>query len=616
MKELLFRQVLHGVSKPARYSGGEYNSIVKDWDTAGVRMAFAFPDVYEIGMSHLGGRILYSCVNEHSHHLMERTYAPWPDMEKALRAQGLPLYTLESFRPLSDFEVVGFSLQYELSISNVLNMLDLGGITVLTAERGEAEPIIVAGGPVAFNPEPYTDFFDAFMIGDGEEQIIEFLDCIESCRGCSRRVTLKALAGLKGVYVPAFYHAEYYADGRLKAFSPTETGIPERVTKCLLYDLDAAHYPLKPILPYLEITHDRAVLEVMRGCYRGCRFCQAGMVYRPVRQRRLATLEVQAQAQLESSGYEEISLSSLSTLDYPQLEPLVRHLICNYGEQGVGVSLPSSRVDAFSVELANEVQKVRKTTLTLAPEAGSQRMRDVINKNLSVEQIHQATEAAFRSGWNSLKLYFMYGLPGEREEDLDGILQLLEEIRDIGRRHSRRTVELRASIAAFVPKAHTPFQWAIQERREQLEEKKRHMLARRMKNIKISFHDSPTSVLEGIFARGDRRLGAVIYCAWQKGCRFDGWTEHFRYELWEQAMAECGFDPTFYTSRGREEQELLPWDFIDSGVSKVFLWREWQCAAAERVSQDCREHCMACGLRQCFGHESCNKEAVRDEAAL
>lgn len=616
MKDILFRELLPRVSKPARYSGGEYNMMVKDWEQSGARMVFAFPDVYEIGMSHLGGRILYGAVNERSHHLMERAFAPWPDMEAALRERGLPLYALESFRPLKDFEVVGFSLQYELSISNVLNMLDLGGITVRAAERGEDEPIVVAGGPVAFNPEPFADFFDAFMIGDGEEQIIEFLDCIEACRGCGREATLLALAALEGVYVPAFYQAEYHDDGTLKAFYPTRAGVPAKVTRKLLRDLDAAYYPLKPIVPYLEIVHDRAVLEVMRGCYRGCRFCHAGMVYRPVRRRRLETLRAQAAAQLESSGYEEVSLSSLSTLDHPRIEELIKGLVCDYGDQGIGVSLPSSRVDALNVELTNEVQKVRKTTLTLAPEAGSQRMRDIINKDLTTEQIHQAAEAAFRSGWNSLKLYFMFGLPYETEADLEAIVQLLEELRDIGRRHSRRPVELRASVAGFVPKAHTPFQWEAQNSREQLEEKKKIMLSRRLKNIRISFHDSPTSVLEGIIARGDRRLGQAIYRAWQLGCKFDGWSEYFRYDHWQQALAECGLDPAFYNQRVCGEDELLPWDFIETGVTKEFLLREKQRAAAAVLSPNCRDSCMACGMKQCFGDAVCAKEGADDEAAL
>ncbi|MDO4540589.1 MAG: TIGR03960 family B12-binding radical SAM protein [Syntrophomonadaceae bacterium] len=615
MKDILFRDILPRVSKPARYSGGEYNMIAKDWDGAGARMVFAFPDVYEIGMSHLGGRILYSVVNEHSRHLMERSFAPWPDMEACLRERGLPLYALESFRPVKDFEVVGFSLQYELSISNVLNMLDLSGITVLAARRGEDEPLVVAGGPVAFNPEPFVDFFDAFMIGDGEEQILQFLDCVEACRGRGREETLLALAQLEGVYVPSFYCAEYNPDGTLKSFAPTRAEAPARVRRALLRDLDGAHYPLRPIVPYLEITHDRAVLEVMRGCYRGCRFCHAGMVYRPVRRRGLDTLRAQAAAQLAGSGYEEISLSSLSALDHPHIEELIKGLVCDYAAQGIGVSLPSSRVDALNVELANQVQKVRKTTLTLAPEAGSQWLRNVINKNLDTEQIHQAAEAAFSSGWSSLKLYFMFGLPYETEADLEGMVQLLEELRDIGRRHSRRPVELKASVAGFVPKAHTPFQWEAQNSREQLEAKKKIVLSRRLKSVKISFHDSPTSVLEGVIARGDRRLGAAIYRAWQKGCKFDGWSEYFNFGRWQEAMAECGLDPAFYNERQRGENELFPWDFVDSGINKEFLWREKQRAAAGQVSPDCREHCMACGMKQCFGESVCAKEGLADEAA-
>ncbi|WP_061214443.1 TIGR03960 family B12-binding radical SAM protein [Syntrophomonas wolfei] len=597
LKDRLFRDILPRVAKPARYTGSELNMIKKDWEQAGVKMVFAFPDVYEVGMSHVGGKILYGLVNEKSRHLLERVFAPWPDMEAIMREEQIPLFSLESFRPVLDFEVLGFSLQYELSITNVLNMLDLAGIPLWSRERDEAHPLVIAGGPVVFNPEPFAEFFDIFIIGDGEEVLLEFLDQVEASRGLERLEKLKRLAAIEGVYAPALYSVEYREDGTLKSFAPMFPGVPARVRKRVVKDLDQAYYPDKPLVPYMEITHDRAVLEVMRGCQRGCRFCHAGIVYRPVRERSLEILENQARRQLQNTGYEEISLASLSSLDYSGIDPLLKALVGNYGEKGIGVSLPSLRVDAFSIDLANEVQKVRKTTLTLAPEAGTQRLRDIINKNVSEEQLLEAVEAAFKSGWLSLKLYFMIGLPGEREEDLEGIIEILQKVKYIGDKYSRRPVEIRASLASFVPKAHTPFQWRPQNTMAELDSKQQFLSRRRRKRIKLSFHDSRTSYLEGAIARGDRRLAPVIYLAWQKGCKFDAWSEYFNFDCWQDAFRECAVDPEFYTGRQRPYEEDFPWDFIDIGVSKDFLQEEDQKAEEGLTTADCRqEGCSDCGI--------------------
>jgi len=601
MKDKLFREILPRVSKPIRYTGNELNIIKKDWNSSRVKMVFAFPDVYEVGMSHIGGRILYGLINETTDHVMERCFAPWPDMEKIMREEGIPLYSLESYRPLTDFDVVGFSLQYELSVTNILNMLDLAGIPVFSHQRTDEHPLVVAGGPVAFNPEPFSDFIDLFMIGDGEEALPELLDEVERVKNLPRKEKLLQLAKLEGIYIPSLYQVEYDSQGCLAAMEPVHPGVPRRVRKRIVADLDAAYYPEKPILPYMTVVHDRAVLEVMRGCQRGCRFCHAGMVYRPVRERSLETLRRQAQAQLENTGYEEISLASLSTLDYTGVNPLVKGLVEEHGSKGVGVALPSLRVDAFSIDLANEVQKVRKTTLTLAPEAGTQRLRDVINKNVEEQQLFEAVEAAFKSGWLSVKLYFMIGLPTETEEDLDGILKLVQEVKRIGDQYSRRPVEIRASMACFVPKAHTPFQWQPQDSIETLQQKISYMTRYRRRGIKLSFHDSRVSYLEGMIARGDRRLGQVIYRAWQNGAVFDGWSEYFRFEYWQKALADCSIDPDFYVTRPRSYEELLPWDFIDSGVSKAYLRRENEKALRGETTQDCRqEDCTGCGVCPSF----------------
>ncbi|HEX3012224.1 MAG TPA: TIGR03960 family B12-binding radical SAM protein [Syntrophomonadaceae bacterium] len=601
MKDRLYNEVLPLVSKPIRYTGNEYNIIKKDWEKSQARMVFAFPDVYEIGMSHIGGKILYGVINETTRHVMERAFAPWPDMEKVMREKDIPLYALESFKPLYDFDAVGFSLQYELSITNILNMLDLAHIPIWAKERGNNDPIIVGGGPVTFNPEPFAPFFDVFLIGDGEEVIVEFMDLIYATRGLERSERLTEFAKIEGAYVPSLYTVNYNPDNTIKSMNPRYPHVPEKVSKRLVKDLDHAYYPEKPILPYMEIVHDRAVLEVMRGCQRACRFCHAGTVYRPVRERHVDTLRKQAQAQIASTGYDEISLASLSTLDYSAINCLAHDLVDEFSDKGIGISLPSLRVDAFSIDLANEVQKVRKTTLTLAPEAGTQRLRDVINKNISEEDLTRAVEAAFKSGWLGVKLYFMFGLPTETEADLDGILDLVQKVKSIGNRYSRRPVEIRASLACFVPKAHTPFQWQAQDSIVSLDNKKKYLRASRYKNIKISFHDSRTSFLEGVIARGDRRLAEVIYEAWEKGCKFDGWSEYFRFDTWMEAFRTIGIDPEFYTERVRHYDEIFPWDFIDTGVSKKYLQLENEKATRGETTPDCRTGgCAGCGICQHF----------------
>lgn len=601
MKDKLFREILPRVAKPARYSGGEYNMIKKDWSSSRARMVLAFPDVYEVGMSHLGSRILYGLVNENSEHLLERTFAPWPDMELLMRAENIPLYSLESFRPLADFEVIGFSLQYELSISNVLNMLSLGQVPLWAAERGDEHPLVIAGGPVAFNPEPMAEFFDLYIIGDGEEVLLELLDAVEQTRGIKRGERLLRLAAIEGVYVPSLYQVTHNEDGSIDKRLPLHPLAPERIRKRVVKDLDRAYFPNQPLVPHLGIIHDRAVLEVMRGCQRGCRFCQAGMVYRPLRERSPGLLKDQARKQLSGTGYDEISLASLSTLDYSSVLTLVKDLVCENQARGVGVALPSLRVDAFSVDLANEVQKVRKTTLTLAPEAGSQRLRDIINKNVSEEQLYGAVEAAFRSGWFTLKLYFMYGLPTETEEDLLAIPEILQKVQGIGNRFARRPVEIRASLACFVPKAHTPFQWQGQDSVEALDAKRRLLSQKRRKNIKISFHDSRVSFLEGVIARGDRRLARAIHLAWEKGCKFDGWSEYFDFDRWVEAFTEAEVAPEPYIAR-RSYLDKLPWDFIDIGVSKEFLYEENERAQSGEPSWDCRESgCNDCGICPALG---------------
>ncbi|PKM83001.1 MAG: B12-binding domain-containing radical SAM protein [Firmicutes bacterium HGW-Firmicutes-14] len=607
MRQFIENRILPKVIKPARYQGNELNSVHKDWDTVSVRIAFAFPDVYEIGMSHLGLRILYHTVNSREDTLMERVFAPWVDMEEKLRENRLSLFSLESYRPIIDFDVVAFTLQYEMSFTNVLNMLDLAGIPLRAAERDDRWPLVLAGGPTAYNPEPIAPFIDVFLIGEGEEGIHDIIDIIKTHKGFSsvagKRGLLKELAGIPGVYVPGFYDFGYHSDGTIKEVVPNVSFTPAKITKRIVQDLDRTDFPTKPIVPYMEIVHDRIMLEVLRGCSRGCRFCQAGMIYRPVREKHPETILQQAGEQVRNTGYDEISLTSLSTSDYSCVRGIIESLMDRYGGQGIGVSLPSLRADSFSVDLAKQVQRVRKTTLTFAPEAGTQRLRDVINKGVTENDLLGAVEGAFKAGWTSVKLYFMIGLPTETNEDLDGIAALAHRVvalgRDIlGSRAGRLKVTVSAS--SFVPKAHTPFQWVGQDSMETLLEKQQY-LAGKLKNRRITFnwHDARLSFIEAVFARGGRRVAEILEKAWELGCRFDSWTDRFQFETWLQAFRETGTDPWFYANRPFGMEETLPWSHIDTGVTHEFLVSEYNNAFTGKTTGDCRfGECTVCGVCQ------------------
>lgn len=607
------KALLARVSRPARYIGGEWNSIKKDWNRVRVRMAFAFPDVYEVGMSHLGMQILYGLVNQHEDYLMERVFAPWPDFEEELRARRIPLFSLESRHPLSEFDLVGFTLQYEMSYTNLLNMLHLGGIPLHSRLRGDNQPLVIAGGPGSLNPEPLADFIDAFVLGEGEEVLPEILAVIERHKGGrpglgDRQELLRKLAGIEGVYIPSFYRIEYHPDGRVKAVNPLYSWVPARVRRRLIKNLDRSYFPRRPVVPYLETVHDRIMLEVFRGCQRGCRFCQAGMIYRPTRERSLATLLEQAASLVGSTGYDEISLTSLSTGDYSAVKPLIKSLIENFREQGVSLSLPSLRIDTFSVGLAEEVQKGRKTGLTFAPEAGTQRLRDVINKGVSENDLLEAAEAAFQAGWSSLKLYFMIGLPTEQDEDLDGIASLVLKVAQLGSQAQqsgrlRKRPEVVVSVSNFVPKAHTPFQWEGQTPVKELRRRQEYLRQRlRDRRVKYNWHDPEMSFWEAVLARGDRLQGRMLELAWKKGCRFDGWSEYFNPQRWREAAAEAGLNPEYYASRCFDYEELLPWDHLESGVSRSFLISEHRLAREGRFTEDCRfGRCTACGVCPSLG---------------
>ncbi|HWR41192.1 MAG TPA: TIGR03960 family B12-binding radical SAM protein [Patescibacteria group bacterium] len=598
-----YEALMQRVTKPARYTGQEWNSVLKDPIMVDVRVVLAMPDVYEVGMSNLGLKILYEVLNQQPRIAAERVYAPWVDMEKEMRAAGLRLCTLESQQPVAEFDMLGFSLQYELSYSNVLNMLDLAGISLLAAERREEEPLVVCGGPCTFNAEPMADFVDAFVLGEGEEVIVEMAalvaDWKQAGRPGGRQGVLKRLAGLSGVYVPSLYEVGYTADGRVASVTPICPEAPARVLKRLVKDLDAMDTALKPIVPYLDTVHNRIMLELFRGCTRGCRFCQAGVMYRPVRERKPETLVRFVQQLVDSTGYDEISLVSLSSADYSCLGELINELMARFKKEGVSVSLPSLRVDSFSIDLAKQVQQVRKSGLTFAPEAGTQRLRDVINKGVTEQNLEDAVGAAFRSGWSTIKLYFMIGLPEETQEDIAGIAAMAARVTDLYREiYGRRGAKITVSVSSFVPKPHTPFQWFGQNTMDELMEKQKYLRSLiRDRSITLNWHDAHTSFLEGVFARGDRRLGAVLLEAWRRGARFDGWSEHFRFDLWMQAFEAAGVAPDVYAQRQRAYQELLPWDHLSSGASKDFLWQEYQKALRGELTVDCRQgDCSACGV--------------------
>ncbi len=602
--------ILSQVIKPGRYTGHEWNSVAKDHSKVVVTVALALPDVYEVGMSNLGLKILYQILNDRTDTAAERVYAPWVDMEEDMRKHHIPLYTLESFKPVADFDLVGFSLQYEMSYTNVINMLDLARIPLSAAERNGQHPFVAGGGPCAYNAEPVADFFDFFILGEGEEVIEEVVSVLADWKKAGKpegRIGfLKKVAQLEGIYVPAFYDVAYNEDGTVAGITPNCAEAKPVITKRLVKDLDNVGYATKPVVPYLDIVHDRIMLELFRGCTRGCRFCQAGVLYRPVRERRLETLLELAQQLVDNTGYNEMSLTSLSSADYSCLHGLVEALITRFKDQGVSVSLPSLRIDSFSIQLAKEVQQVRKSGLTFAPEAGTQRMRNVINKGVTQEDLEEAVSAAFRAGWSTVKLYFMIGLPTETEEDVAGIADMAHRVLELYRGiKGRRGAKVTVSVSSFVPKPHTPFQWFGQNSVEQIEEKQK-LLKSLFKSRDISFnwHDAHTSVLEGVFSRGDRRLSQVILEAWKNGAKFDGWSEYFKYDVWLEAFKTTGLEPYFYAGRERKQDEVLPWEHLSSGVTKTFLVREYQQAVIEKPTHDCRrEACHGCGVCQGLGVE-------------
>jgi len=593
------------VERPARYIGSELNRVVKTADVP-VRFAFCFPDTYEIGMSCLGLQILYYFLNRREDTWCERVFAPWSDMEKLMREKNHPLVTVDSYDEVRDFDFVGFTLQYEMSYTNILNMLDLANIPVYANARGEDDPIICAGGPCAYNPEPLADFVDFFYIGEGEVVLDEILDLYKANKqnGGSRADFLASLLGVRGVYVPRFYDAAYNDDGTLASFTPNHPNAPAVIEKVIVTDLDKSFYPTEQLVPLVETVHDRAAVEVFRGCIRGCRFCQAGYVYRPVREKAPETLLSQASKLIEASGHDEISLVSLSTGDYRGFKSLAEGLLDTFSGCDVNISLPSLRIDAFNLELMSKVQEVRRSSLTFAPEAGSQRMRNVINKNISEQEIMDGCGLAFEGGWNRVKLYFMIGLPCEEDEDIEGIGKLGDAIVDkfysLPLEKRPRPVSISLSASCFVPKPFTPFQWSAQNTMAEFARKQqllKHNI--RKKQIKFAYHNADVSVLEGVIARGDRRVSAAIYKAWELGARFDGWSECFDYALWTRAFDEAGVPMDFYAARRREYTELLPWDFISIGVSKAFFIREMERATKAATTPDCRTACANCGAK-CF----------------
>ncbi len=590
--------ILYQVAKPARYTGGEWNSIVKDWDKTALKFALCYPDLYEIGMSNMALPILYDLLNSQPDVLAERVYAPWTDMEAAMRTAGIPLLSLESKHQLRDFDIIGFSLDYELTYTNVLNILHLGQIPVLASERNDSHPIVIAGGSCCLNPEPMSDFIDFFVIGDGEEVLLELVDSFREWKGkaASKKELLRQVAAIPGIYVPSLYQVEYQADGSVKSITPTAAEAEPIIQRRLVTKLPPP--VTRPVVPYIEVVHDRGAVEIQRGCARGCRFCQAGIIYRPVRQRSQQEVLQAVGELIANCGYNVVSLVSLSTSDYPHIEELVASLAHNY--DNLALSLPSLRIDSFSVRLMESLPSRRKTGLTFAPEAGSERLRRIINKSTPEDEILETAAAAFARGWTSLKLYFMLGLPTETMDDIEGIVQLVAKIRSSGRRTKGGMPQVRVSLSTFIPKPHTPFQWAAQESEQQLSAKHELLkLGLRRKGSRISWQDPEVSLLEAALSRGDRRLGEVIYRAWKLGSTFDAWNERFNYQNWLRAFEQSGLEPSFYAQRERPLDELLPWAHIDAGVTPAFLKREYQRAIEGKETPDCRyESCNACGLER------------------
>ena len=618
-KLALSDEILMTIEKPARYIGGEVNAVMKDKEKVDIRFAMCFPDVYEIGMSHLGIQILYDMFNRRDDVYCERVYSPWMDLDPIMREQKIPLFAVESQDPIKKFDFLGITIQYEMCYTNILQVLELSQIPLHAEDRTEEDPIVIGGGPCTYNPEPIAPFFDLFYMGEGEVVYFDLIDRYKEikARGGSRKEFLEQAAQIPGIYVPGFYDVTYKEDGTIEAMTPNNPHAPQTVSKQLVMDMSDTWYPEKPVVPYLRATQDRVVLEIMRGCIRGCRFCQAGMVYRPVRERSLEELKRLARTMLKSTGHEEISLSSLSSSDYTKLEGIVNFLIDEFDGKGVNVSLPSLRIDAFSLDVMSKVQDVKKSSLTFAPEAGSQRLRNVINKGLTEENILNGSAEAFKGGWNRVKLYFMLGLPTETVEDMQGIAELSEKVAEVyydtvpkEQRHGK--VQVTASTSFFVPKPFTPFQWAPMCTKEQFLERAsivNHRMKEMLnkKSLRYNWHEADVTVLEGVLARGDRKVAAVIEEAYRQGAIYDSWSEYFNNDIWMKAFETCGVDIDFYTTRERSLDEVFPWDFIDAGVTKDFLKREWANAQAETVTPNCRMRCSGCGVRK-YGGGVCFEE--------
>ena len=597
-------QLLKQVEKPGRYIGGEVNAAVKDPSQVDADFAFAFPDIYEIGMSYLGLQILYHVLNKHENIYCQRVFAPAVDMEQLMREENVPLVTLETKTPVKEMDILGFTLQYEMSFTTVLNMLNLAQIPVMAKDRGEEFPIVMAGGPCAFNPEPLADFIDLFMMGDGEKALPQLVEKYIECKkaGMNKAEFLRSASQMEGVYVPSLYDVEYNEDGTIKKLCKLYEKAPLPVKRAILPSIEEVDFPTKPIIPMVEAVHDRAVVETFRGCTRGCRFCQAGMIYRPVRERNKDTVLRLAKEQLANTGHDELSLLSLSTSDYSQFETMAMELIDYTKGENVSLSLPSLRIDRFAFDVLNRIQEYKKSGLTYAPEAGTQWLRDVINKGVTENEIYESVRQALELGWKHIKLYFMIGLPTETYEDLDGIVEIAKKIKELnyevnGPKGGR--FNLTVSVSNFVPKAHTPFQWAGQNTAEEFAAKHNYLADRlKIKGVTFNYHDNTTSAYEAVFARGDRRTGRLLYEAFRAGCKFDGWTEHFKPEAWETAFEKSGIDKDFYTTRTRNFDEILPWDIIDSAISKKFLINEAEKAYMEQTTNDCRLGCVGCGMNQ------------------